>query len=316
VISSALLQGFVFAGGIDVSGCTGGDLNDNWDLSMGTEVRNEQWGNSIEKHPYKIYNLSNSLSRKETGFKSPRSSYSVHNNIGSGSNLNRTDCEKTDEVCLNSSPGILDSSKELVRYVSIDEEQTVVSGNQDQTNLKTQETGSVSSYVFVRNADKNHTELSRKNDVNNERGLGKLPEPSIQFSSVVSELGCPEIQDEVDEEGVLEKRVDHCGEFTGRRVIPVSTDILETEKHLEMTLGAEFKSLSSFKTVPSTSSEWTALITLWQTIGSRSLGKQGGCVKLGKENGESTHTPEEDVSDESPSLCCDSVFDVATGSSA
>ena len=64
------------------------------------------------------------------------------------------------------------------------------------------------------------------------------------------------------------------------------------------------------------SSEWTALITLWQTIGSRSLGKQGGCVKLGKENGESTHTPEEDVSDESPSLCCDSVPDVATGSSA
>jgi len=190
-----------------------------------------------------------------------------------------------------------------------------MSSNQDQTNLESQETSSVGSYVLVSNADENHTELSSKNDVNTEGGLGKLPEPVIQFSSVVSELGCPEVQDEVDEEGVLEKRVDHCGEFTGRRVIPIGTDILETEKHLEMTLGSEFKSLSSFKTVPSTSSEWTALVTLWQTIGSRSLGKLCGSVKLGKENGESTHTPEEDVSDESPGLCCDSVPDVITGSS-
>lgn len=189
-----------------------------------------------------------------------------------------------------------------------------MSGNNDQTNLETQETSSVGSNVLVSNANKNHTELSSKEEIDNKGDLRKLPEPSIQFSSVVSELGCPEVQDKVDKERVLKKRVDHCGEFTRGGVIPVGTDILETEKHLEMTLGAEFKSLTSFKTIPSTSSEWTTRITLWQTISSRSLGKQFGSVKLGKKNGEGTHTPEEDVSNESPGFCCYSVPDVFTGS--
>ena len=78
------------------------------------------------------------------------------------------------------------------------------------------------------------TELSTKNNVKPKDPPGEVPEPWCDGSSVVSEVGSHVIEAQVDHEAVLKARVNYCGKLASRGVIPVRTNVGESEKHMEM----------------------------------------------------------------------------------
>ena len=78
------------------------------------------------------------------------------------------------------------------------------------------------------------TEPNAQEDIETKGSLGKFVEPFSKIASLERDCGGNKIQDKVDHEGILEKRKVHCGQLAGRTVIPIDTDVGETEKEREM----------------------------------------------------------------------------------
>mmetsp|Transcript_9409 Transcript_9409/g.13811 ORF Transcript_9409/g.13811 Transcript_9409/m.13811 type:complete len:241 (-) Transcript_9409:381-1103(-) len=187
------------------------NTNNEGFLVLRADEGNNYWANSIENHPDEVYQLSN-CKVWSNKFKCPRGTMAVLHNINGCDDLGDTDGNQSAQVynvgCAGGRSRICQKSR-----FRVIKERTVLNCNQKKCYLKPQKASSMLLYVLIGNADKDHAELSAKEDVDRENNTAGLPEPFGEdaHAIVVVNFGGPKVQDEVNQKNILERGINHCG---------------------------------------------------------------------------------------------------------
>lgn len=83
----------------------------------------------------------------------------------------------------------------------------------------------MSLYVNVGNDDKDHTEPGAEDELDGEHDPYSQPEGFANVALLVGEGEVCEVDNEVHQERVLKKRIDHCCELARWRIVPVGANL-------------------------------------------------------------------------------------------
>ena len=81
-------------------------------------------------------------------------------------------------------------------------------------------------YTRVCKAYKDHAKLSTEKYVHSKCELAEFEKPWLEVTSFLSHKGGQEIKAKIDEKEVLENWVDHGGELSRRRIVPIHADVI------------------------------------------------------------------------------------------
>ena len=148
--------------------------------------------------------------------------------------LNRNHCEsslETNKSCRVSSNVFIcykdkyNTCEKRSRRIVLSESKVVIQQFQSQQSILQSGVIIIMTIIAYQNCYlQNHAQrmICTKDDQNRKKDLGQVPEPFLEFSSLVSKRNCQEIQYYVGNERILKQRIEHGNNFSGWGVIPIN----------------------------------------------------------------------------------------------